>query len=75
MVFFLFSTGDNSRLLLGFRHPLNFVLIVNFIPLFPFPLLAPNDSLRLVSEDSSDDSRRHLTLIYVNEKISSDRYD
>ncbi len=56
-VFFLFITGDNSLLLLGFLHPLNVVLIVNFIPLLT------DDSLFLLLSDS-DDKRRHLTLIF-----------
>ena len=68
-VFFFSITGDDSRLLLGFRHPLNFVLMVNFIPLLLLPL-APSDSFPLLPSDS-DDSRRHFTLIYFKDKNSS----
>jgi hypothetical protein len=59
--FFLLIIGDNSLLLLGFLHPLNFVLIVNFIPLPPPP--TPDESFVLLLSDP-DDNRRHLTLIF-----------
>ncbi len=59
--FFLFITGDNSLLLLGFLQPLNDVFIVNFIP------LPTDDSLVLLLSDS-DDKRRHLTFIFLINK-------